>query len=132
MRSLGFAFDGEPHLAAPPFPSVLNFRFRGSIIRPSAPPSPRDLWETYLPAFEAGINEGGAHSLMSVYNAIDGVPGPANARLPTDILRTLWGFTGAVVGDVDCVHDVHANHHFTRDAAESAARLAVTIQSKAE
>ncbi len=86
-----------------------------------ARPSPRDLWETYLPAFEAGITEGGAQSLMSVYNAIDGVPGPANARLLTEILRTRWGFTGAVVGDVDCVHDVHAHHHFTRDAAESAA-----------
>ena len=86
-----------------------------------ARPTPRDLWETYLPAFEAGITEGGAQSLMSVYNAIDGVPGPANHRLLTDILRTRWGFQGAVVGDVDCVHDVHANHKFTRDAAESAA-----------
>ena len=86
-----------------------------------ARPSPRDLWETYLPAFEAGITEGGAQSLMSVYNAIDGVPGPANSRLLTDILRTRWGFTGAVVGDVDCVHDVHAHHRYTRDPAESAA-----------
>ena len=86
-----------------------------------ARPSPRDLRETYLPAFEAGITEGGAQSLMSVYNAIDGVPGPANSRLLTDILRTRWGFKGAVVGDVDCVHDVHAHHKFTRDAAESAA-----------
>ncbi len=86
-----------------------------------ARPSPRDLWETYLPAFEAGITEGGAQSLMSVYNAIDGVPGPVNARLLTEILRDRWGFKGAVVGDVDCVHDVHAHHKFTRDAAESAA-----------
>ncbi len=86
-----------------------------------ARPTPRDLWETYLPAFEAGIIEGGAQSLMSVYNAIDGVPGPVNQRLLTEILRDRWGFTGAVVGDVDCVHDVHAHHKFTRDAAESAA-----------
>jgi beta-glucosidase len=86
-----------------------------------ARPSPRDLWETYLPAFEAGIVEGGAQSLMSVYNAIDGVPGPANHRLLTGILRTRWGFQGAVVGDVDCVQDIHANHKFTRDAAESSA-----------
>lgn len=86
-----------------------------------ARPTPRDLWETYLPAFEACIVEGGAQSLMSVYNAIDGVPGPVNTRLLTDILRTRWGFQGAVVGDVDCVHDVHAHHHYTRDPAESAA-----------
>jgi beta-glucosidase len=86
-----------------------------------ARPEPRDLWETYLPAFESGIVEGGAQSLMSVYNAIDGVPGPVNGRLLTEILRERWGFRGAVVGDVDCVHDVHAHHRFTRDAAESAA-----------
>ncbi|NDC74546.1 glycoside hydrolase family 3 protein [bacterium] len=85
-----------------------------------ARPKPRDLWETYLPAFEAGIIEGGAQSLMSVYNAVDGVPGPVNRRLLTEILRERWGFRGAVVGDVDCVHDVHAHHKFTRDAAESA------------
>ncbi len=86
-----------------------------------ARPSARDLWETYLPAFEAGIVEGRAQSLMSVYNAIDGVPGPVNRRLLTEVLRERWGFQGAVVGDVDCVHDVHAHHKFTRDAAESAA-----------
>lgn len=86
-----------------------------------ARPSARDLWETYLPAFEAGIVEGGAQSLMSVYNAIDGVPGPVNRRLLTEILRGRWGFEGAVVGDVDCVHDVHAHHGYARDAAESAA-----------
>ncbi len=87
----------------------------------NATPTPRDLWETYLPAFEAGVKEGGAQSVMSVYNAIDGVPGPVNRRLLTDILRARWGFTGAVVGDVDCVHDVHTHHHYTKDAAETSA-----------
>ena len=98
-----------------------------------ARPKPRDLWETYLPAFEAGIIEGGAQSLMSVYNAVDGVPGPVNRRLLTEILRERWGFRGAVVGDVDCVHDVHAHHKFTRDAAESAslALRAVTTCARA-
>jgi beta-glucosidase len=86
-----------------------------------ARPSARDLWETYLPAFEAAIREGGSQSLMTVYNAINGVPGPVNRFLLTDVLRQRWGFTGGVVGDVDCIHDVHAHHKFTRDAAESAA-----------
>lgn len=86
-----------------------------------ARPSPRDLWETYLPAFEAGIREGHAGSIMSVYNAVDGVPVPVSHRLLTAVLRERWGFGGAVVGDVDSVHDVHAHHHYTRDAAESAA-----------
>jgi beta-glucosidase len=84
-------------------------------------PTPRDLWETYLPAFETGVQAGGAQSIMSPYNAIDGVPGPVNRRLLTAILRERWGFKGAVVGDVDCIHDVHTHHHFTKDAAESSA-----------
>lgn len=84
-------------------------------------PTPRDLWETYLPAFETGVQAGGAQSIMSPYNAIDGVPGPVNRRLLTTILRERWGFKGAVVGDVDCIHDVHTHHHFTKDAAESSA-----------
>jgi beta-glucosidase len=83
--------------------------------------SARDLWETYLPAFEAGVRDGGARSVMTVYNAINGVPGPVNRFLLADVLRQRWGFSGAVVGDVDCIHDVHAHHKFTRDAAESAA-----------
>lgn len=81
----------------------------------------RDLWETYLPAFEAGVREGGARSVMTVYNAINGVPGPVNRFLLADVLRRRWGFSGAVVGDVDCIHDVHTHHKFTRDAAESSA-----------
>lgn len=102
------------HFAVHSGPEALRHTF-------DARPTARDLWETYLPAFEAGVREGEARSVMSVYNAIDGVPGPVNRRLLTGILRERWGFTGAVVGDVDCVHDVHAHHHYTRDAAESAA-----------
>ena len=85
--------------------------------------SERDLHETYLPAFEAGIREGRAASVMSAYNAVDGVPAPANARLLTGILRKDWGFAGAVVGDVDTVADIWKpdSHHFARDAAEASA-----------
>ncbi len=85
--------------------------------------SDRDLHETYLPAFEAGIREGGAKSLMSAYNAIDGIPAPANRFLLTDTLRTAWGFQGAVVGDVDTVADVYSptGHRYAKDAAEASA-----------
>jgi len=85
--------------------------------------SERDLHETYLPAFEAGIREGRAGSVMSAYNAVDGVPAPANARLLGAILRDSWGFQGAVVGDVDTVADIWMpdSHHFARDAAEASA-----------
>lgn len=83
--------------------------------------SERDLHETYLPAFEAGIREGHAWSLMSAYNAVDGIPMPANKRMLTDILRRDWGFQGAVVGDVDTVADITRGHHYTNDAAAAAA-----------
>lgn len=85
--------------------------------------SDRDLHETYLPAFEAGVREGGACSLMSAYNAVDGVPAPANAWLLTDILRRDWGFKGAVVGDVDTVADIwrESGHHFAGDPAAASA-----------
>lgn len=83
----------------------------------------RDLWETYLPAFETGIVEGGATSLMSAYNAVNGVPAPAHVELLQKILREKWGFSGAVVGDVDNVADMWRPkaHLFSKDAAEASA-----------
>ncbi|MBC8010815.1 MAG: glycoside hydrolase family 3 C-terminal domain-containing protein [Burkholderiales bacterium] len=83
----------------------------------------RDLWETYLPAFEAGIVEGGATSLMSAYNAVNGTPAPANVELLQKILRERWGFQGAVVGDVDNVANLWRPkaHLFSKDAAEASA-----------
>ena len=85
--------------------------------------SERDLRETYLPAFEVGIREGDAKSLMSAYNAVNGIPASGNKMLLTDILRDEWGFRGAVVGDVDSVADIWkpAAHAYVKDAAEASA-----------
>ena len=60
--------------------------------------SEKDLRETYLPAFEKCV-KAGAQSVMSAYNAVNGVPCSVNQRLLTDILRGEWGFDGAVVSD---------------------------------
>ena len=83
----------------------------------------RDLRETYLPAFETGIREGGATSLMSAYNAVNGIPAPAHQGLLQKILREEWGFSGAVVGDVDNVADMWRDgaHRYSKDAAEASA-----------
>ncbi len=104
------------HFAVHSGPESLRHKFDAVI-------SDRDLHETYLPAFEVGIREGGAQSLMSAYNAVDGVPASANKRLLTDILRDEWGFRGAVVGDVDSVGDIwkRSSHAFAPDAAEASA-----------
>jgi beta-glucosidase len=84
---------------------------------------PRDLYETYLPAFEAGVTEGNAMSIMSAYNAVNGIPAPANRYLLTDVLRDQWGFQGAVVGDVDTVGDIFGKnaHAYVKDAAAASA-----------
>ena len=61
--------------------------------------SMRVLREYYLPAFEACIKEGKAASIMTAYNAVNGVPCTANAFLLTKVLRQDWGFNGYVVSD---------------------------------
>ncbi len=85
-----------------------------------------DLFTTYLPQFEAAVKEGHAYSIMSSYNAIDGVPAPANKRLLTDILRDKWGFDGYVVSDVGGVSDIYQqNRHAYVPNAIQASALAV-------
>ncbi|MGA2554913.1 MAG: glycoside hydrolase family 3 C-terminal domain-containing protein [Verrucomicrobiota bacterium] len=85
-------------------------------------PSERDLYETYLPHFEAAVREGHVGAIMSAYNAVDGEPAPSSTFLLTDILRKRWGFDGQVVSDCDAVADIWRNHHAVRTAAEAAAR----------
>ena len=75
-----------------------------------------DLYTTYLPQFEAAIREGHAHSVMSAYNALDGVPDSCNKRLLTDILRTQWGFDGYVVSDDGSVADILNSHRYAQNA----------------
>ncbi len=87
-------------------------------------PSEHDLFETYLPAFEASIREGHAYSIMAAYNSMDGLPCSANPRLLTDLLRNTWGFQGYVVSDVDAVRDVWENHQ-TAGSPEEAAAMSV-------
>ena len=59
----------------------------------------RTLFETYLPAFEAAVKEGGTRSVMCAYNAINGEFCANNKTLLTEILRERWGFDGFVVTD---------------------------------
>nr|WP_301287140.1 glycoside hydrolase family 3 C-terminal domain-containing protein [Sphingobium sp. OAS761] len=68
---------------------------------------PRDLVETYLPAFHAAVTEGQVQSLMCAYNAVDGVPACASQMLMRDYLRRDWGFKGFVVSDCGAVADIH-------------------------
>jgi len=83
--------------------------------------SPKDLRETYLPAFFECVTEAKAHSVMAAYNRTNGEPCCASPTLLERILREEWGFDGYVVSDCWAIKDFHENHHVTRTAAESAA-----------
>ncbi len=84
-------------------------------------PSPRDLEDTYLPAFRATVVEGHADSAMCAYNAINGEPACANTYLLQKTLRDDWGFQGYVTSDCGAVEDITAGHHFAPDLEHAAA-----------
>ena len=85
--------------------------------------SQKDLYETYLPAFKACVQEGKAASVMSAYNAVNGEPCSANVELLANhILRDEWGFDGYVVSDCGAIHDIYKNHHKARNYPDAAAR----------
>ena len=110
------AISTPKHFAVHSGPESLREQFNAVV-------TDEDLYTTYLPQFEAAVKEGHAYSIMSSYNAIDGVPAPANKRLLTDILRTQWGFDGYVVSDVGGVADIYQQnrHAYVSTAAEASA-----------
>ncbi|TKG96371.1 beta-glucosidase [Puteibacter caeruleilacunae] len=81
----------------------------------------RDLWETYLPAFEATVKEGQAFSVMSAYNRYLGESCTASDFLLNKILRDQWGFKGYVVSDCGAVYDIYKFHNIVPTAEEAAA-----------
>lgn len=84
-------------------------------------PSARDLWETYLPAFEALVKEGGVAAVMGAYNRVYGESASASRLLLQDILRDQWGFEGYLVSDCDSIEDIYKHHQIVATAAEAAA-----------
>ncbi len=84
-------------------------------------PSERDLYETYLPAFKALVQEGNVASVMGAYNRVGGESASASQRLLIDILRKDWGFTGYVVSDCDSIEDIFLHHKIVKTAEEAAA-----------
>ena len=81
----------------------------------------RDLYETYLPAFEICVREAKVACIMGAYNRTNGEPCCASSTLLEEILRDEWGFTGYVVSDCGAICDIHKNHKVTETPEESAA-----------
>ncbi len=83
--------------------------------------SERDLRESYLPHFEAGIREAGAYSLMCAYNRVYGDPACSSSLLLQRILRAEWGFDGYVVSDCGAIRDIYQFHRVMATPAEASA-----------
>ncbi|MEV7631871.1 glycoside hydrolase family 3 N-terminal domain-containing protein [Microbacterium sp. NPDC089318] len=82
--------------------------------------SDSELWNVYLPPFQAAVDAGAA-SVMSAYMDLNGVPATANRWLLTDVLRGHMGFDGFVVSDANSVRSLETQH-FAEDLRDSAAR----------
>jgi len=80
--------------------------------------STSELFDRYLPPFEAAIGAG-SETVMASFNTVNGVPVTANRRLLTDILKERLGFEGLVMSDFAAVGEL-VNHGIASDLAEAA------------
>ena len=88
--------------------------------------SSKDLWETYLPAFESLVKDGDVREFMGAYNSYDGDPCCGSAFLLKDILRGKWNYQGLVVSDCWAINDFFVvGHHESHPDAASASAAAV-------
>ena len=76
------------------------------------------LRQVYLPPYQAAVDEGAA-TVMSAFNALNGVPESANPFTLTKILRHEWGFDGMVVSDYGAVREL-MKHGIAADGATAA------------
>ena len=81
----------------------------------------KDLWETYLPAFEACVKEADVEAVMGAYNRTNGEPCCGSPTLLEEILRKKWKFKGHVVSDCWAIRDFHEHHRVTKTPVDSVA-----------
>lgn len=102
------------HFAVHSGPEELRHEFNAVV-------SDKDLWETYLPAFEACVVDAKVEGVMGAYNRTNGEPCCGSKLLMQDILKDKWHFDGYYTSDCWALKDFHENHHVTDTATESAA-----------
>ena len=108
------------HLAVHSGPEGLRHEFDAQV-------SQRDLWTTYLPAFEYIIENSHVMQVMCGYNRLNGEPCCTNNRLLVDILRDKWLYDGLIVTDCWALNDcwerdtVIPRHKTHATAAQAAA-----------
>ena len=83
---------------------------------------PRDLWETYLPAFKALVQKSDVRQVMCAYQRLDDEPCCGNTQLLQRILRDEWGYKYMVVADCGAVSDFYTSHKVSSDAVHAASK----------
>ncbi|RME01597.1 MAG: glycoside hydrolase family 3 protein [Bacteroidetes bacterium] len=102
------------HYAVHSGPEGLRHEFNAEV-------SMKDLWETYLPAFEALVTEAHVEGIMGAYNRTNGHPCNAHPYLMQEVLRKRWGFKGYFVSDCWAIVDFYNGHKVVKTPAEAAA-----------
>ena len=102
------------HYAVHSGPEALRHEFDAVV-------TPKDLWETYLPAFKALVTEANVESVMGAYNRTNGFACCASPYLLTDVLRTQWGFKGHVMSDCGAIQDIWKTHKLASTPEEASA-----------
>ena len=110
------------HFAVHSGPEELRHEFNAVV-------SQKDLWETYLPAFEALVKDAKVEAVMCAYNSTNGEPCCANNYLIDDVLLDQWNFKGHVLSDCWAIVDFYVpkgeGGHGAVDSPAQAAALAV-------
>ncbi|HSD06733.1 xylan 1,4-beta-xylosidase [Flavobacterium sp.] len=83
---------------------------------------PRELYETYLPAFKSLVQDADVREVMCAYQRLDDEPCCSNTRLLQRILRDDWGFKYLVVSDCGAVTDFYTSHKVSSDAVHAASK----------
>ena len=110
LKSAGLA----KHYAVHNGPEGLRHEFDAQV-------SMKDLWETYLPAFEALVTEADVEGVMGAYNRTNGDPCCAHPYLMEEVLRKQWGFDGYFVSDCWAIRDFFDGHNVVKTGPEAAA-----------
>ncbi|MFI3289336.1 MAG: glycoside hydrolase family 3 C-terminal domain-containing protein [Rikenellaceae bacterium] len=84
------------HFAAHSGPEEIKFGFGAAV-------EWEDLYETYLPAFKAAVQDANVESVMGAYSMMNGEPGASSRFLLTETLRDSWGFTGYTTSDCGAI-----------------------------
>jgi len=83
---------------------------------------PRDLYETYLPAFKSLVQDAGVREVMCAYQRLDDEPCCGSTQLLQRILRDEWGYKYMVVSDCGAIADFYTSHKVSSDAVHAASK----------